>query len=585
MNPLENTADLLKKQVDRSKSILRESKDEIILLLNWSWPILIANILNNVAYLIINMVFVGHVGEQQLAGVALGNTFTFATSAIAIGALNAMDTLISQSFGAKNYTLISLTVQHAMIISFGCCVFVNAIWLATKPILLVLHQDPVVSEYARQYVYGMIPGLYFGTFLTILQKYLQAQGIMKPSIIVGVVLNIFNAILNFFLVHGFGLYEGMGVVGSALSTSIAKFAACVSLLVYIIVFKLYKQPIRTWYGFSRESLRWQPIKEFLTLGIPAGLQMAFEGCGFEILTILAGLFDAVSLAAHSIAMNFTLLTFMMPFSLSIALSVRIGQLLGARQPDAAKRATRISLGMAICTMLVVSIIQLSARKYIGSIYSEDQQVRLLVSKILPISALYQMFDGYQTMCQGVIRGIGRNHIGAIANFVAFYVIGLPFSCVFAFVIMHKVYGLWWGLCIGLATAALSLGFYVARINWHEEMKKALERTGSSEESSVEEGEAGDLIKRRTATGEHKESSDEDDSSSTATNTISDDKVLLGSSVNDLKRSIALEEYHDNESTNADLSINNNNNSINNIVLTSNFDQSTDNDDDEDEDLL
>ncbi|GAM18146.1 hypothetical protein SAMD00019534_013210, partial [Acytostelium subglobosum LB1] len=479
MNQLDNTSELIKKQVDQTKSVLRQSKEEIIFLLSWTWPILIANVLNNVAYLFVNMSFAGHLGTNELAAVSLGNTWQFASSALAIGSLNAMDTLISQSFGAKNYGLIGVTVQRGLIVSAGFCVLITLLWLATEPILLLLHQDPVVCRLTQTYTFGLIPGLWFGTLLTILQKYLQGQGIMKPSIIVGVILNLFNLLFNYIFVHGVGDYRGLGILGSSLATSVSKILACITIYVWIVGFKLHSSPIQTWYGFSRDTFSIRGLKEYLSLGIPAGLQMAFEGCGFEILTILAGLFTPAALGAHSIAMNFTLLTFMLPFSLSIALSVRIGQLLGARQPSMAQKSTRVCFGLAISCMVTISIIQFSTRHYIGYLYSENPDVRKTVAAILPISALFQMFDGMQTMCQGIIRGIGRNKIGAIANFCAFYVIGLPFSCLFAFVIMHKVQGLWWGLCIGLASAAVFLGMYVMRINWNEEMHKALERTSSA----------------------------------------------------------------------------------------------------------
>ncbi|EGG22230.1 multi antimicrobial extrusion family protein [Cavenderia fasciculata] len=530
---------LAKEKYHNVKNTLKDSKEEIIFLLEWIWPVLIANILNNVAYLFVNMAFAGRLGKDELAAVALGNTWQFSTSAIAIGTLNAMDTLISQSYGAKNYQLIGVTVQRAAIISIIYCFFISILWIFTYPIMVAMHQDQHVALLTQQYTTYMLPGLWLGTLLTILEKYLQAQGIMKSSIVVGVILNIANAIFNFIFVHGVRGDGGMGVIGCSLATSLSKTISFFALLGWIYFFKLHERPVKTWYGFSRQALSISGLKEYLHLGVPAGLQMVFEGCGFEILTILAGksnqtqtqpntrLLGPTSLDAHSIAMNFTLMTFMIPLSLSIALSVRIGQLLGARQPQMAKRTTRIGFGISIVFMMVVSSTQFFSRHFIGSIYSSDIEVRQMVAKLLPISALFQIFDGFQTTCQGIIRGVGKNKIGAVINFTAFYLVGLPISSVLTFVVMHKVYGLWIGLSCGLAACAIILGIVVNRIDWNAEMERALARTAADG--------AGGLMDEEETLGLEKDKQDKEDQEQGDSQTNSEDISIDGAEMETIKR--------------------------------------------------
>eukprot|EP01132_Coremiostelium_polycephalum_P007486 gene7486-9200_t len=454
-------------------SAIKESKEEVIFLLGWTFPVLISNVLNMVIYLLVNMMFAGRLGKDELAAVALGNTWSFCTSAFLTGSLNAMDTFISQSYGAKNYKLIGLTVQRATLTVTAFSFVVSILWLLTKPILVAIHQDPHVSELASHYVFGLLPGLWFGNILTIIQKYLQGQGIMNPSIVVGILFNILNTIFNFIFVHGLTKGGGLGVIGSSFSTSLAKLISVFLILGWIVYFKLHTQ---TWFGFSRDSLKWSGIAEYLRLAVPAGLQLSFEALGFEVLTILAGLFGAIPLDAHSVAMNFTLLTFMIPLSISIALSVRIGQLLGSKDPHQPKRVTRIGFCITMGFMVGISLTQFLLRKQIGKIYTKEEEVIELVAKILPVSAVFQFFDGFQTMCQGVIRGTGNQKIGAIANFVAFYIIGVPFSCIFAFGLHKGVIGLWWGLSLGLLTCAVTLGIIVFRINWTKEVDKATSRS-------------------------------------------------------------------------------------------------------------
>ncbi|KAK5583738.1 hypothetical protein RB653_005336 [Dictyostelium firmibasis] len=454
--------------------VFRDSKPEVVYLLGWTFPVLVSNVLNQVVYLLVNMMFAGRLGKDELAAVSLGNTWVFCTSAFVIGTFNAMDTFISQAYGAKSYKLIGSTIQRATTTAIVFSFFITIIWFVTEPILILIHQDPVVSKLAQRYILGMIPGLWFSGALSVLQKYLQGQGIMYPSIVCGVILNIANAIFNFIFVHGLTDSGGIGVLGSSISTSISKGIATFLLLLWIYKFKLHQD---TWFGFSLEELiGWSGLKDYLRLAIPAGFQMLLEGTAFELLTILSGTFGSVQLDGHSIAMNFTLLTFMLPFSISIALSVRIGQLLGSKDAQKAKKATNIGFCITMSIMVLISVTQFLSRHVIGSLYTDEVEVQQLVAKILPISALFQFFDGFQTTCQGIIRGTGKNKIGALVNFGGFYLVGVPFSCIFGFALHMEVIGLWWGLCLGLGSVAIILGFVILRINWEKEVEIALKRT-------------------------------------------------------------------------------------------------------------
>ncbi|KAM9992667.1 hypothetical protein ACTFIY_010104 [Dictyostelium cf. discoideum] len=456
--------------------IFKDAKPEVVYLLGWTFPVLVSNVLNQVVYLLVNMMFAGRLGKDELAAVSLGNTWVFCTSAFVVGTFNAMDTYISQAFGAKNYKLIGSTIQRATTTAVIFSFFITIIWFVTEPILILIHQDPDVSKLAQRYILGMIPGLWFSGALSVLQKYLQGQGIMNPSIVCGIILNISNAIFNFILVHGLTDSGGIGVIGSSISTSISKGIATGLLILWIYKFKLHKD---TWFGFSiPELIGWNGLKDYLRLAIPAGFQMLLEGTAFELLTILSGTFGSVQLDGHSIAMNFTLLTFMLPFSISIALSVRIGQLLGSKDAKKAKSATNIGFFLTMSIMVLISMTQFLTRHLIGGLYTDEIEVQQLVAKILPISALFQFFDGFQTTCQGIIRGTGKNKIGALVNFGGFYLVGVPFSCIFGFALHKEVVGLWWGLCLGLGSVAVILGFVILRINWEKEVEIALKRTES-----------------------------------------------------------------------------------------------------------
>eukprot|EP01132_Coremiostelium_polycephalum_P007380 gene7380-9065_t len=391
----------------------------------------------------------GRLSREELAAAALANTWTYCTAALAIGIANAMDTLISQAYGAKNYKMVGLTLQRATIVGTAASVVVAVLYCLTEYFLLLVQQDKEHSRMAFKYALYLIPGIWFEGQTKILQKYLQGQ------------------------VNGIRSYGGIGYVGSPLSTSISRIIAFFLMLAYIKYFKLHE---KTWFGWSKDCLSKQGFKDYLRLGVPASFQHAAEAWGFEILTILSGLINSTALDAHSVCINFTMLTYQFPSGISMAVSVRVGQLLGSKEGFKARRASWVGFCIAMCFMAVIAIIQYTCRNVIGYIYTHDEEVVKTVATILPIAAIFQVFDGGQTNFQGVVRGMGRIKLGAIANFIAFYFIGIPLSSIFTFVLDLGVKGLWWGLCVGLVTICIVLAIYVLRVDWEKEVSRAVERT-------------------------------------------------------------------------------------------------------------
>ncbi|KAF2078151.1 hypothetical protein CYY_000535 [Polysphondylium violaceum] len=460
------------------------SEKEFKILMRWSWPLIISNLLNNVAPLFVNLIFVGRLSAKELAGAALANTWTYCTMALGTGLANAMDTLVSQAYGANNVKMVGLTVQRASIVSTISCVIVAGLFGVTKQFLIGVNTEEVTAQLAFEYALLLLPGLWFAFEMVVLQKYLQGQGIMWPSIVVGVVLNILNVLFNYVLVVGVNdSYSTLGIKGSALATSISRIIVFFLMIGIIICFKLYKE---TWSGWSWECTTLQGFKEYLKLGVPASIQHASEGWGFEILTILAGLIDPenhIPLDAHSICYNFTMLTYQFPSGIAIAVSVRVGQLLGQGEEARAKRVSWIAFAISLFFMVIIAVLQYTLRHQIGYIYisniDDAQDVVDMTATILPIAALFQIFDGGQTIFQGIVRGMGRVITGAIANFIAFYVIAIPVGVLLTFVGDRGVTGLWWGLCCGLVLICIGLAIVIFKVNWVGEVSKAQKRTKST----------------------------------------------------------------------------------------------------------
>jgi len=139
-----------------------------------------------------------------------------------------------------------------------------------------------------------------------------------------------------------------------------------------------------------------------------------------------------ALAAQSVLLVSTSTTFQAPFALGIATSVRIGQLLGLAQPRLARLATYAGLLLGLATSLIISSFYWIWRNQWAYLFTDDADVVSIVANILPIIALFQIFDGNAAITGGVLRARGKQGTGALLNLSAYYIIGIPLGLYLAF---------------------------------------------------------------------------------------------------------------------------------------------------------
>ena len=173
-----------------------------------------------------------------------------------------------------------------------------------------------------------------------------------------------------------------------------------------------------WPGFSRKAFKnWGPM---VRLALPGFVMVIAEFLAFEILTLASARINAEHLAANTVLQSLSILTYQLPFPLSIAGSTRVANLVGAALPEAAKVTARVIfvLGAIIGVFNVVMLSSL--RNYIPYAYTQDPDVIALAAATLPLNAAFQLFDALAAQCNGVLRGLGKQSVGGVISLVAFY---------------------------------------------------------------------------------------------------------------------------------------------------------------------
>ncbi|GAA0186784.1 transporter [Lithospermum erythrorhizon] len=450
------------------KEIVEEVKKQLWL----AGPLICVSLLQFCLQLI-SLMFVGHLGELVLAGAAMATSFATVTGfSLLMGMSSALDTLCGQSYGAKQYHMLGIYLQRAVIVLLCVSIPLAFIWANTGFILQALGQDPEIAEQAGIYARSMIPTLFGYGFLQCLVRFLQTQNNVFPMMLTSGVSALFHILLCWLLVYKVGL----GSPGAAIANSISYWVNCLLLALYI---KFSSDFSNTWKGFSKEAF--QNIPTFMRLAIPSAVMVCLEMWSFEMMVLLAGLLPNPQLETSvlSICLSTAGTIWMIPFGLSSAVSTRVSNELGAGRPQIARLAVCVVLVMAITEGLLVGVVLLLIRNVWGRAYSNETEIIKYVATMMPLLATSNFMDGLQCVLSGTVRGCGFQKIGAYINLGSYYLVGIPTAIFLAFVVHFGGKGLWTGIICALCVQVTSFLTIIVRTNWVDEARKAKERVYDS----------------------------------------------------------------------------------------------------------
>lgn len=386
----------------------REAK----VLVQYSAPLMLTFLLQN--SLTLTSVFtVGHIGKIELGAVSLGSmTANITGYAVYHGLATSLDTLCAQAYGSGRKKLVGLQLQRMVFFLWTITIPIAAIWLAGSQILAAIVPEKETAALAGLYLKVLCLGAPGYALFEAAKRYVQAQGRFTATLYVLLICAPLNVLLHWLLVWRLG----WGFIGCPIAVVTTETLMPILLFLYVRFFG----GMECWPGFSRKAFKnWGPM---VRLALPGMIMVLAEFLAFEILTLSSSYMSAEHLAANTILQSLSVLTYQLPFPLSIAASTRVANLIGATLPDAAKVTARVTLAvgtvLGLFNMLMLSIF----RNYIPRLYSSDPDVISLAAGVLPLCAAFQLFDALAAQCNGLLRGLGKQEVGGYINLFAYYVV-------------------------------------------------------------------------------------------------------------------------------------------------------------------
>ncbi|MGA5722026.1 MATE family efflux transporter [Pseudomonas sp. 14A] len=456
MNPV--TDQPVAVSLNRPARIRLELKNLLALAL----PIIIAQ-LATTAMGFVDAVMAGRVGPKDLAAVALGNSIWVPVFLLMTGTLLATTPKVAQRFGAGKHSEIGPIVRQALWLALVVGLIATSMLVAAEPVLHLMKVDPELIGPCMQYLHGIASGLPAVAFYHVLRCTSDGIGRTRPAMVLGLCGLALNIPLNYIFIYGHFGVPAMGGVGCGWATAIVMWVMALGLAVY----ERWAPAYRSSELFSRFDLpQWAVIKRLLSIGLPIGIAVFAESSIFAVIALLIGSLGATVVAGHQIALNVSSLVFMIPYSLGMAVTVRVGQALGREEPREARFAAGVGMGTALAYACLSASLMLALREPIAAIYTADPTVIHIAAMLIVYSALFQFSDAIQVTAAGALRGYQDTRVTMILTLFAYWGIGLPVGYALGLTDWlgepRGPSGLWQGLIVGLSCAALMLSIRLTR---------------------------------------------------------------------------------------------------------------------------
>jgi multidrug resistance protein, MATE family len=404
---------------------------------------------------IVDTIMVGRLSAEAIGAVGLGNAIYYSPALFGIGILLGLDTLVSQAYGRGDFDECHRWLSQGFYVAITFTPFLMLLVWATPFAFPYLRVNPIVSQQTSDYLrvlnWGTLPLLIYAAF----RRYLQGVKRVGPVTFALISANLINWGGNWALIYGHLGFPEMGVRGSALSTCMAR-----AYMAAVLVFAAWKNEAGRGHPLFAHwpGIVFNRIVSLLRLGVPAAGQIVMEVGAFGAATVMAGRLAPAALAAHQIALNCAAFSYMVPLGTSAAAAVAVGHAVGAGDGPRARRAGWMALAIGVSFMACAAVVFLLAPHAVLVIYTNQEAVVNMGVPLLALAAAFQIFDGIQTISTGALRGLGETRVPMLANFVGYWICGLPLGYVLCFRRGHGVLGIWTGLTLALIFIALVLLF-------------------------------------------------------------------------------------------------------------------------------
>jgi putative MATE family efflux protein len=354
-------------------------------------------------YYVVDLYFVGRLGDTALAGVGAAGNFTFViialTQVLGVGTVS----VLAHAVGAKDRPTASLAFNQSLVLAAVCAALALFAGLVlSEPYMRAVAADDATAAAGTSYLRAFAPGLALQFALAAMGSALRGTGVAKPTMVVQLATVLVNAALAPVLIAGIGTGVPLGVAGAGLASSIAVAFGVVLMTVYFLRLEHYV-------GFRREE--WRPVpsmwRRILGIGLPSGGEFALMFVFVSTIYYAIQSFGPAAQAGFGVGARVQQMVLLPAMALAFAVAPVAGQNFGAKLADRVRETFRRAAWMIAGVMLVLTLLVWWRAASMIGFFSTDPHVVEVGATFLRITSLNFVASGLIFTCSGVFQGLGR----------------------------------------------------------------------------------------------------------------------------------------------------------------------------------
>lgn len=404
----------------------------------------------------VDTVMMGHLGRETLAAGALASITFFSIVVTASGVVMGVSPLVAEAYGAGNKTRIEQVTRQGLWLSLLLAIPIMIAIAHLGTLIRQLGQAATTVELAKGYLDIMLWGFFPAIGFAMLRGVVSALSQARPILMIVMAGTGFNVLSNYVLGFGKFGFPRLELAGLALASVLTLWGMFGTLVVYLLKHKQF----RTYQFFScLHQIKPKILGKLVKLGVPIGVFSALEIGVYTAVSYLMGAWGTDGLAAHQIVFQTTNLIFMVPLGMSFAATARIGQWLGQQNIAGIRQAGFVSLvaGTAWTAMIAIALLVFPRQivgLYIDVLAPENAAIVALAVSMMRVGAIAHLFDGVQKIAYGALQGLQDTRVPMMLSFLSYWCIGLTSGYWLGFRWNLGGTGLWLGLMIAVAIAAV-----------------------------------------------------------------------------------------------------------------------------------
>ncbi|MFT4735956.1 MAG: putative MATE family efflux protein [Cyclobacteriaceae bacterium] len=422
---------------------------------------MIAEMLMESLFAVVDVFFVSKVGIEAVATVGLTESVLMIIYSVAIGISMAMTAVVARRIGEKNPEKAAQVVFQGLILAgaLGLVLGVSG-FVYGDEILRLMGAEESLIQSSGWYTKIMFASNTSIILLFVINGVFRGAGDASIAMRSLWLANGINIVLDPLLILGWGPIPEMGVAGAAIATTIGR-----STGVIYQVYHLFNGSSVIKLSLKFLKIRWETVREILTLSVGGMGQFLVETASWIFLVRVMSMFGASALAGYTIAFRVIVFTILPSWGMANAAATLVGQNLGANRPDRAEASVWIAAKWNMIFLGSISVLFIILAKHVLTIFIQEPEALCTGVEALRIICIGYIFFAYGMVISQSFNGAGDTRTPLLINMAVFWVLQIPLAYFLAVTLNWEARGVFISIALCHSIHALVCMYIFRKGKW------------------------------------------------------------------------------------------------------------------------